>query len=56
MTTTTKINLKGLDHVALNEKNMKMAEEFYTQTAGFQVSRRTDTQTGLKHIEIDAGN
>ena len=56
MTTTTKINLKGLDHFALNVKDMKRAEEFYTQTLGFEVIRRTETQTGLKHIEIDAGN
>jgi hypothetical protein len=30
MTTTTKINLKGLDHFSLNVKDMKLAEEFYT--------------------------
>ena len=56
MTTTTKINLKGLDYFALNVKNMKRSEEFYTQTLGFKVIRRTETQTSLKHIEIDAGN
>ena len=56
MTTTTKINLKGLDQFALNVKNMKRSEEFYTQTLGFKVIRRTETQTGLKHIEIDVGN
>ena len=56
MTTTTKINLKGLDHFALNVKDMKRAEEFYTQTLGFEVIQRTETQTGSKHIEIDAGN
>ena len=56
MTTTTNINLKGLDHFALNVKDMKRAEEFYTRTLGFEVISRTETQTGLKHIEIDAGN
>ena len=56
MTKTKKMHLKGLDHFALNVKDMKRAEEFYTQTLGFEVIRRTETQTGLKHIEIDAGN
>jgi glyoxylase I family protein len=56
MTTTKKINLKGLDHFALNVKDMVRAEEFYTQTLGFEIIHRTETQTGLKHVEIDAGN
>ena len=56
MTTETKLQLKGLDHLALNVKNMERAEEFYTNTLGFKVIHRTKTQTGLNHIEIDAGN
>lgn len=56
MATTTKINLNGLDHLALNVKDMKRAEEFYTQVLGFPVIHRTETQAGLKHIEVDAGN
>jgi len=56
MTTTKKINLKGLDHFALNVKDMNKAEEFYTQALGFEVIHRTETQAGLKHIEVDAGN
>ena len=56
MTTTKKISLKGLDHFALNVKDMNRAEEFYTQTLGFEVIHRTETQAGLKHIEVDAGN
>ena len=56
MTTTKKINLKGLDHFALNVKDMNKAEEFYTQILGFEVIHRTETQAGLKHIEVDAGN
>ena len=56
MPTTTKIELKGLDHFALNVKDMKRAEEFYTNTLGFTVIRRSETQAGLKHFEIDAGN
>mgnify|MGYP006106178359 FL=1 len=56
MPTTTKIELKGLDHFALNVKDMKRAEEFYTNILGFTVIRRSETQAGLKHFEIDAGN
>jgi catechol 2,3-dioxygenase-like lactoylglutathione lyase family enzyme len=56
MTTTTNINLKGLDHFALNVKDMKRADEFYTNTLGFTVIRKSETQAGLKHFEIDAGN
>ena len=35
---------------------MKRAEEFYTNILGFTVIRRSETQAGLKHFEIDAGN
>lgn len=55
-TTTTKIKLKGLDHFALNVKDMKRSEEFYQQVLGFPVIHRTQTQAGLQHIEMDAGN
>ena len=54
--TTTKIKLNGLDHFALNVKDMKRAENFYTQVLGFPVTHRTETNAGLKHIEVDAGN
>ena len=53
---TTKIQLKGLDHFALNLKDMKRSEEFYQQVLGFPVIHRTQTQAGLQHIEVDAGN
>ncbi len=61
MTTQTnvgnsKINLEGLNHIALNVKNMARAEEFYSQILGFPVIQRTETKAGLKHIEVDAGN
>ena len=55
-TTPTKIQLKGLDHFALNVKDMKRSEEFYQQVLGFPVIHRTKTQAGLQHIEVDAGN
>ena len=56
MVTTKKLKLTGLDHFALNVKDMQQAEEFYTETLGFKVIHRTKTKSGLKHIEIDAGN
>ena len=56
MVKTKKLKLTGLDHFALNVKDMKQAEEFYTETLGFKVIHRTKTKSGLKHIEIDAGN
>ena len=56
MNTTTKIELNGLDHIALNVRDMKRAEDFYTQTLGFPVIHRSETRAGLQHIEVDAGN
>ena len=56
---TTKKNvlkLTGLDHFALNVKDMKRSENFYHQVLGFPVIHRTQTQAGLQHIEVDAGN
>ncbi len=55
-TTPTKIQLKGLDHFALNVKDIKRSEKFYQQVLGFPVIHRPQTQAGLQHIEIDAGN
>lgn len=52
----TTVLLNGLDHFALNVKDMKRAKEFYTRTLGFPVIHRTETKAGLKHIEVDAGN
>lgn len=53
---TTTLQLKGLDHFALNVKDMNRAEEFYSKILGFPVIHRTRTQAGLQHIEVDAGN
>jgi catechol 2,3-dioxygenase-like lactoylglutathione lyase family enzyme len=41
MTTEIKLQLKGLDHFALNVKDMKRAEDFYINTLGFTVIHRT---------------
>ena len=50
------IQLDGINHFALNVRNMDRAEAFYTGILGFPVIMRTETQAGLKHVEVDAGN
>ena len=50
------IKLDGINHFALNVRNMDRAEAFYTGILGFPVIMRTETQGGLKHVEVDAGN
>ncbi len=52
----TPIKLDGINHFALNVRNMDRAEEFYTGILGFPVITRTETRAGLKHVEVDAGN
>ncbi len=52
----TPIKLDGINHFALNVRNMDRAEEFYTGILGFPVIMRTETRAGLKHVEVDAGN
>jgi catechol 2,3-dioxygenase-like lactoylglutathione lyase family enzyme len=51
-----KVQLNGISHYALNVANMDRAEKFYTQVLGFPVIMRSQTKSGLKHFEIDAGN
>lgn len=50
------IKLDGINHIALNVRNMDRALDFYTGVLGFPVTMRSETQAGLKHIEVDAGN
>ncbi len=52
----TPIKLDGINHFALNVRNMDRAEAFYTGILGFPVLMRTRTQAGLQHVEVDAGN
>ena len=52
----TPIKLDGINHFALNVRNMDKAEAFYTGILGFPVITRTETRAGLKHVEVDAGN
>jgi len=56
MKTDTKIKLNGIHHIALNVKNMERATDFYSDILGFKVVTRTSNLTGLKHVELDAGN
>ena len=52
----TKIQLNGLDHFALNVKDMKRSLKFYNELLGFPIIQKSTTQAGLQHIEVDAGN
>jgi catechol 2,3-dioxygenase-like lactoylglutathione lyase family enzyme len=52
----TKIQIDGMSHIAINVKNMELAEKFYSQTLGFPVIHRPATQSGFKHIEVDTGD
>jgi catechol 2,3-dioxygenase-like lactoylglutathione lyase family enzyme len=52
----SKIKLDGINHFALNVRDMDRAEAFYTGILGFPVTTRTETKAGLKHVEVDAGN
>ena len=51
-----KLQLTGINHFALNVSNMDRALKFYTEILGFPVLMRTQTQAGLQHVEVDAGN
>jgi catechol 2,3-dioxygenase-like lactoylglutathione lyase family enzyme len=55
-TKPTRIQLEGLHHIALNVKDMKKSVEFYQQVLGLPVVNRTETRSGVKHFEINAGN
>jgi catechol 2,3-dioxygenase len=50
------IKLDGINHFALNVRDMNRAVEFYSDVLGFPVITRTETKSGLKHVEVDAGN
>ncbi len=52
----TPIQLDGINHFALNVRNMDLAVAFYNGILGFPVINRTETRGGLKHVEVDAGN
>ena len=48
------MKLKGIHHIALNVRNLDIAESFYTKVLGFSVMARIST--GVKHIMVDTGN
>ena len=56
MKTDKKIKLNGIHHIALNVKDMERATDFYSDILGFKEVTRTSNLTGLKHVELDAGN
>lgn len=47
--------IQGIDHVALNVKNLDEAVEFYTQILGLKVTQREYSKPGLEYF-LDAGS
>ena len=52
----SKIKIDGINHIAINVKNMDRAEKFYSQTLGFPGIHRTTMKSGFNHIEVDTGD
>ena len=52
----SKIKIDGINHIAINVKNMDRAEKFCSQTLGFPVIHRTTMKSGFNHIEVDTGD
>lgn len=50
------MKLDGIDHYALNVRNMERSLEFYHQLLGFPIIKESQTLKGLLHTEVDAGN
>ncbi len=48
------MQLEGIHHIALNVRDLDVAERFYTETLGFPVTHRF--HKGLRHIMLDTGN
>ncbi len=47
------MKIEGVDHIALNVRNLKRAEDFYTKVLGFEVFMRLET--GAPHIMVRVG-
>jgi len=48
------MKIDGIDHIALNVRDLARAERFYTETLGFRVASRI--MTGAPHIMVNTGN
>ncbi len=48
------MQLKGIHHIALNVRDLDLAEKFYGDVLGFKVLHRFSK--GLRHIMMDTGN
>jgi len=48
------VNIDGIDHIALNVRDLARAERFYTEILGFKVASRI--MTGAPHIMVNTGN
>ena len=54
--TYKKIQLKGIDHLGINVRDMERAVKFYRDILGFQTEDDYDPNAGEKHVELFAGN
>ena len=48
------MKIEGIDHIALNVRDLTRAEHFYTKVLGFEVTYRVSE--GTLHIMVNTGN
>lgn len=48
------MNIQGIDHVALNVKDLDKAVEFYTKVLGLKITEREYNKPGIEYF-LDAG-
>jgi len=48
------IEIKGIDHVALNVRNIDKAVEFYTKVVGLRITEREFSKPGIEYF-LDCG-
>jgi len=56
MKNDTKIKLNGIDHFALNVRNLYKSTEFYRDILGFDVVKTSSIQSKMRYVVLDAGN
>jgi catechol 2,3-dioxygenase-like lactoylglutathione lyase family enzyme len=49
------IRVQGIDHVAINVKDLNQSLEFYTQVLGLSVTQREDSKPGVEYF-LDCGS
>jgi len=48
------INIQGIDHVAINVRDIDKAVEFYTKVIGLKITEREPSKAGIEYF-LDAG-